>query len=98
MNVVEVYATVSDAKGSPITGLNRDAFLKFDTGPASGTLTSAKLRFYGKLSTAGTINAGVYSVPRTTWGESTATWSNSPKFSALLGSIKITSTTGGCSE
>jgi acid phosphatase len=80
------------------SGLNRDAFLKFDTGSAAGTVTSAKLRFYGKLSAAGTMNTGVYSVPKTTWSESTATWANSPKFSALLGSIKITSTTGGWYE
>jgi acid phosphatase len=74
------------------SGLNREAFLKFDTASAAGTVSSARLRFYGKLSAAGTMATGVYTVPNTGWKETTATWANSPKFGARLGSVTVAST------
>src|SRR5439155_25034365 len=77
---------------------NRDAYLKFDTSSAKGLVTGAKLRFYGKLSAAESFAAGVYAVADTSWAEASPTWRSCPRFGSRLGTVTVTSTSGGWYE
>ncbi len=62
-----------------------NSFLRFNIQGLSGTVTKATLRVYANSSS----NAGyqVYSVPNTSWGETTITYSNAPPFGSLAGSM-----------
>ncbi len=79
-------------------GLNRNAYFRFDTGSVSGNVTSAKLRFYGGLSTTGTMSAGVFAVADTKWSEAGLTWSTRPAVGSMLGSATVRSTSTGWYE
>lgn len=60
-------------------GSNRWTYLKFDTS-ALGSVTSAKLRLFGRLSstTSVTVRTSAYSVATTTWSERQITWNSRP--------------------
>jgi glucose/arabinose dehydrogenase len=77
------------------TGFNRQAYLKFDlAGVAS--VSSAKLRFYGKLdnSQAKNIPLEIFSVSSTTWTENGITWNNKPATgTTVIGKFTVTDTT-----
>ncbi len=65
------------------TGSNRWTYVKFDTSPL-GSVTSAKLRLFGKLSstTSTVVRTSAYPVASTTWSEHQITWNNRPSLGA----------------
>jgi hypothetical protein len=65
------------------TGNNRWAYLKFDTS-AFGSVTSARLRLFGKLTstTSTVVRTSAYPVSSTTWSERQITWNNRPSLGA----------------
>jgi len=73
----------------------RESFIKFDLNNFN-TINSAKLRLWGRLSTAGgPVNVNVLGAPDTTWNFATMNWNNRPITSgAALGSASLTSTAG----
>jgi hypothetical protein len=85
------------AKTTATSGFNRDAYLKFDTA-SLGTVSTARLRFYGALSGAGRVSTSVYSVASTTWTETGIKWSTRPARGRLLGTVSVASTTYGWYE
>jgi hypothetical protein len=90
-------SSVLDVKyNSP--GLNRNAYFRFDTASVSGSVSSAKLRFYGGLTSAGTMSAGVFAVHDTGWSESGLSWSTRPQVGEQLGGVTISSTSNGWYE
>ena len=67
------------------SGLNNDAYFKFDMSGVEQRITSAKLRVYAALSVAGSVSTSAYSVANTSWIESGASniiWNNKPALSA----------------
>ena len=67
-------------------------YLKFNVTGISGTVTSATLRIYANSAQSAGYTA--YSVPDTTWGETTINASNAPAFGTARGSSgKITAAT-----
>ena len=72
------------------TGLNRDAYLKFDLSGA-GAVGGAKLRFYGALSGAGRVATSVFGVG-SNWSESGLTWATRQSPRLLLGTVTVGST------
>jgi hypothetical protein len=86
------------------SGNNRDAYFKFDTTSAgsAANVVTAKVRFFGALSAAGTVNTSVYSVATTTWIESgtgSITWNNKPaRGPSPLSSVSVTGTTSAWYE
>lgn len=84
-------------KRSANVGNSREAYIRFDLGGIS-TLTSAKLRLYGRLSAASTttptLTADVYSSSNTTWSESAVTWDTRPATGITThGSVTVSKTT-----
>jgi hypothetical protein len=80
------------------TGNNRDAYLRFDLTAVPNNITSAKLRVYASLSTAGSAATSAYSVSSTNWVESGTggiTWNNKPARSstALTGATATVNST-----
>jgi mannose/cellobiose epimerase-like protein (N-acyl-D-glucosamine 2-epimerase family) len=77
------------------TGYNRETYIRFDLS-AAATISSAKLRLFGKLSdtAASSLTIGVYGSGSTTWTESGLTWSNRPATGAApLASFSVSGTT-----
>jgi hypothetical protein len=74
-----------------------ETYLKFDVGQPC-TVSSVKLRLYGKLSGSGTLPLAVYGVPATTWTETGMNWNNKPASGALLRTVNVVSTTGAWYE
>ena len=72
--------------------LNRDAYFKFDTASLSGTLGTARLRFYAALSNAGSVATSVFSVGDTSWTEAGLTWGHRPGLGSRLGGVTVRST------
>jgi ELWxxDGT repeat protein len=72
-------ASTLDVRKVTTVGHNRRAFFKFavDSVP---TVTSARLRLFGRLtgSQSFPVQALVFAVADTSWGESTMTWNNQP--------------------
>jgi acid phosphatase len=68
---------------------NRDAYFKFDTGPAAGDIAGAKLRFLASRAGPGKVAASVFAVADTGWTESDLTWKRRPVLGALLGTVVI---------
>jgi PKD repeat protein/predicted MPP superfamily phosphohydrolase len=66
-------------------GSSYQTFLRFDVGPLTGALASAKLRLF--CTDASTGAGSVYRLASNTWGETTVTWNNRP---ALTGSPLVT--------
>jgi len=77
------------------SGFNRQVYMKFHIDAVS-TITTAKLRLFGKLSAlegAG-IATSVFGAPSTSWSESGLTWNNRPALSgSALSTTTITDTT-----
>lgn len=71
----------------------RDGYFKFDLSILSRPIVSAKLRIHAALSAAGSVATTAYSVPDTSWGENTITWTNKPARVTTLGTATVISTT-----
>jgi hypothetical protein len=91
-------SSVLDVKTNTKAGINREAYLKFNTTSATGLVTGAKLRFFGKLSAAESFAMGVFAVADTAWAEGSPTWRSCPRFGSRLGTVTVTSTVGGWYE
>jgi len=65
---------------NPGAGRGRRGFLRFDTTPLTGAITSAKLRIYARLTESSLPPTGmiVQKVTDITWNELTMTWNNQP--------------------
>jgi hypothetical protein len=74
-----------------------ETYLKFDAGQPC-TISTVKLRLYGKLSGSGTLPLAVYGVPATTWTETGTNWNNRPASGALLRTVNVVGTTGAWYE
>lgn len=78
---------------NPGAGRGRRGFLKFDTSGYTGTISSARLRIYARLSdsTLADIPMIAQKVTDTTWDETTLTWNNQPTTAspAALASITL---------
>jgi hypothetical protein len=90
-------ATELIVKRSATLGNTRESYVTFDLSAAT-TITTAKVRFYGKLAASaavsGSVTADVYSSSNTTWSETTTTWNTKPSTgSTKLGSITVSGTT-----
>jgi PKD repeat protein len=72
-------ATSLVVKKASSTGNNRWTYVKFDTS-AAATVTSARLRLFGNLSstTSTTVKTSVFPSANTSWSESSITWNNKP--------------------
>jgi acid phosphatase len=68
---------------------NRDAYFKFDTGPAVGDIGSAKLRFLASRAGAGKVATSLFAVADTGWTEADLTWKRRPVLGDLLGTVVI---------
>jgi hypothetical protein len=68
---------------------NRDAYFKFDTGPAAGEFASAKLRFFASRAGPGKVATSLFAVADTGWTESDLTWSRRPVRGELLGTMIV---------
>lgn len=88
-------ATSLEIRNSSVTDNSREAYFSFDLTQISSSvaISSAVLRLFGRLSTAGTVNLGVYAVAAANWTESALTWSNKPAAGALLLSKSFSATT-----
>jgi hypothetical protein len=74
--------------GSPVV----NGYLKFNVTGITGTVTSATLRIFAN--SAQSLGYTAFSVPDTTWGETTINASNAPPFGTARGSSgKITAST-----
>jgi mannose/cellobiose epimerase-like protein (N-acyl-D-glucosamine 2-epimerase family) len=76
------------------TGYTRESYVKFDLSSVA-TISSAKLRLFGKLSDAAlsSLSIGVYGAA-SAWTESALTWNTRPAVgSASLGSVSVSGTT-----
>lgn len=87
---------ISKLNSNPASGNDRHTYLRFDASGATGTVTSAILRVYGKLddNRNSNIPVNVHAVSNTTWTESTITWNNKPATGASLGSATVTDSIG----
>lgn len=83
---------------NPGSGRGRRGFISFDTSSVTGSISSAKLRIYAKLSDASLAPTGmiVQKVTDTTWDETAMTWSNQPLTASpsALAQIVVTDATG----
>jgi hypothetical protein len=91
-------STLHVKKKAGTGGLNRDAYVKFDTASVAGTLSRAKLRFYAALSTSGSVATDVFSVSDTGWTESALTWNHRPALGTRVGTFTVGSTSYGWYE
>lgn len=91
-------ATELDVRKSSTAGNQRETYLRFDlTKVASaGSITSAKIRLYGKLSAAGSVPISLFSVASSSWTETGINWSKKPLASSTaIASATVGSTSGG---
>jgi hypothetical protein len=85
-------ATTLDVKAST-SGFTRYSYLTFDL-TQLGNISSAKLRLFGGLNSADSLNISIFDVSDTTWGESTLTFNNRPaNGTTALATTTINSTT-----
>jgi hypothetical protein len=77
---------------NPGAGRGRRGFLRFDTSSITGTILSAKLRIYARLTEESLPPTGmiVQKVIDTTWGETTMTWNNQPLVASPTALAQIT--------
>jgi len=61
------------------------SYLRFDIQGLSGAVTNATLRIYANSSSS--AGYSVYSVPDTTWGETTINYNNAPALGSVAGSM-----------
>ena len=86
-------ATGLYVKKSSTANTNRWSYIKFDLSSLPATVSSAKLRLYGKNGTAGyTGTDTVAGVTDTTWSETGITWNSKPMPSAAITSPTVTDT------
>ncbi len=87
---------ISKLNSNPASGNDRHTYLRFDASSASGSISSAVLRVYGKLddNRNNNIPVNVHAVSNTTWTESAITWNNKPATGASLGSATVTDSIG----
>ncbi|HZG52198.1 MAG TPA: carboxypeptidase regulatory-like domain-containing protein, partial [Pyrinomonadaceae bacterium] len=90
-------ATQLIARLSSQTKDTYETYLKFDAGQPC-TVSTVKLRLYGKLSGSGTLPLAVYGVPATTWTETGMNWNNKPASGALLRTVNVVGTTAAWYE
>ena len=66
--------------GTTNSGFNRWIYLRFDLTSVTGTVSSAKLRLFGKVDNTASEShsTALYSVASTTWSETGITWNNKP--------------------
>ncbi|WP_083925269.1 DUF7594 domain-containing protein [Flexithrix dorotheae] len=85
------YGSEANLYVKRIDGSHREAYIKVALSSITNSITSAKLRYYGKLgdNTQSNIPAGIYEVSATGWSENSLTFENSPTKEAN----EITSTT-----
>ncbi|HEX8457662.1 MAG TPA: carboxypeptidase regulatory-like domain-containing protein [Pyrinomonadaceae bacterium] len=69
-----------------------ESYLTFEVGQQC-TITSVKLRLYGKLSSGSNLAVSVYSVANTAWTETGINWNNKPTAGSLLATANILNTT-----
>jgi endoglucanase len=95
------YATTTYGQGGllevkkvALAGYSRESYLRFDLSTL-GSITSGKLRLYGKqLTTAvSSMTVGLSSVASTTWSESFG-WNARPVSGATIASATVSGTTG----
>jgi hypothetical protein len=82
--------------GGTNSGYNREAHLRFSIASLpAGTVSSVKLRVFGRLNTTGQNNIPValHAVSNTTWGETAIKWSNRPAAGTRLGQMTLPNTT-----
>lgn len=81
-------------------GYNRESYLRFDLSGVTGSIGSAKLRLFGRLSQAATaVTTQVYGSSNLTWLENTLTWNNRPAAStSALASKSVSGTAGAWYE
>lgn len=70
-------ATELQIKKNSAVGYSRETYLKFDLSTL-GTISNAKLRLFGHLTEAATVQTAVYLASDTSWSESGLTWNNRP--------------------
>ncbi|HRK31723.1 MAG TPA: PQQ-dependent sugar dehydrogenase, partial [Tepidisphaeraceae bacterium] len=77
----------------------RESFIKFDLNTFA-SVTNAKLRLWGRLSsTGGTVPVNIFGSSNTTFNFATTTWNNRPASTgAAMGTWNVSSTTGGWFE
>jgi glucose/arabinose dehydrogenase len=77
-------------------GNNRHTYIRFDASTVTGTISSAVLRIYGRLSDNRSTNipVAVYAVSNTTWTEAAITWDNKPATGTQLQSVTVTDSLG----
>ncbi len=77
------------------TGSNREGYFKFDLTSLTGTVATAKLRVYGRLSdtVTGGVNVAVYDAANSTWTETGLTFANRPATGASLATGNVPSKT-----
>lgn len=87
---------ISKLNATPTAGNDRHTYLRFDASGASGAVSSAILRVYGKLddNRNNNIPVNAHAVSNTTWTESAITWNNKPATGASLGSATVTDSIG----
>ncbi|HEV2293380.1 MAG TPA: DNRLRE domain-containing protein, partial [Tepidisphaeraceae bacterium] len=81
-------------KRSNTIGNTREGYMKFDLSDFT-TVSSAKLRLYGRLSdaTEPSVKINVHNASNTTWTEGGITWNNKPAANATVrGSLTVTGT------
>jgi endoglucanase len=101
-NATTTFGTTDAAslvtKLNPTTtaGNNRHTYIRFDASTVSGTISSAVLRMYGRLSDNRSTNipVTVYAVSNTTWTEAAITWNNKPATGTQLQSVTVTDSVG----
>ncbi|MGB7157671.1 MAG: DNRLRE domain-containing protein [Tepidisphaeraceae bacterium] len=81
------------AKVSATASNIRESYLKFDLSTI-GSITSAKLRLFGGLSAAGSVQVGAFSSSNTSWTEGGITYNNRPSTSGTpLATVTVSGTT-----
>jgi hypothetical protein len=80
-------------------GNNREAYLKFPLSSINGTVQSAKLRVFGKLSQAGNVKVVARLLPENAFHETSTTYDSKPESRPIeLGRVSVTSTAGAWYE
>jgi hypothetical protein len=78
-------------------GNTYETYLTFDVGQLC-TVSSVKLRLYGKLSAGSNLSVSAYGVANTAWTETGINWNNKPAAGSLLATKVIANTTSAFYE
>jgi hypothetical protein len=88
--------TELNVRKSSTSGSNRESYLRFALagGAANSVIDAAHLRFFTRLSAAGSVQLDLYAVSNTTWSETGINWNNRPAAgTSIIASKTIASTT-----